>query len=156
MKEICQMCLGPFEYAFRKGQKDLRPPKFCSAACFKNWLTLQHSPLIGSKAATSYLLHSRADRRSHYEILFEDFMIEYAIPYTYEPWAFLLDCGDNTLPYVPDFQIKNGVFIEVKGAIKGSWMFSDRLKVTKFREQFPDHPLVVVDLPFIRLMRRTM
>jgi predicted nuclease of restriction endonuclease-like RecB superfamily len=83
--------------------------------------------------------------RSQYEVRFAKVLDARGIKWKYEPKRF--DLGDCT--YLPDFYLpERGEYWEVKG-----WMDpSSRKRIERFRELFPDTPLIVANQSVIEMM----
>ena len=93
-----------------------------------------------------YSVKLRAYFRSKTEGLFAECMVSrWNLLLQYEPYVYQV--GDST--YSTDFFSRDyGCYIETKGA----WMPSNRSKYRKFRELYPEIPLLVVPWPILETL----
>lgn len=83
--------------------------------------------------------------RSSYEIKYAKYLDEQNIFWEYEPKTF--DLGDET--YTPDFYLPSrDLWVEVKGY----WRKDAKRKFNKFKEQYPELQIVVVDKSYFQLI----
>jgi hypothetical protein len=113
-----------------------------SAATREDWSPLSYPERIQ--------VFKRSDRsfRSQYEAEFSEWLRRNKVPHLFEPYVFTLA---NKSRYVPDFFIYNSVFVEVKGI----WGSEGKKKFISVHEEFYGVPLIVMDLDFIRMLKRT-
>lgn len=86
--------------------------------------------------------------RSRWEVRFAKVLDALGKKWTYEPRRFLLgDCS-----YTPDFYLEeDDAFFEVKG-----WFDpKSKMKVGRFREMYPEHPLVLVNKQVLHQFERS-
>lgn len=142
----CQICGTSFR-ARPLNEKS----RFCSNKCRAKWIKDEgifrgaNSGRFGRPPSHPeiYLYEHKGIElklRSSWELNVAQYLDNQGLDWDYEPERFNL--GDMT--YVPDFRLNDAeCFWEVKG-----W-FSDlaRLKTARFREMYPEHPLVLITLP---------
>jgi|GEM_PF-3098799 len=119
----------------------------CSKECVIEWVLHAKMP----KAAlqnVEYLSRDRGNEeysqkmkmyfRSRYELLVAEELYNFGFRVRYEEIGFQL--RDGLAHYVPDFYILDHCLIEVKG----KWGVGGKKKMRRFRDDFPEVPLLVI------------
>lgn len=140
----CEVCgrivqVPPKEWKYL----DRDGPFVCSKDCVFKWMWTSEMPEVVVDGKDVFIRSrsiSRKDRvyRSDIEKIFDSAAAWRSLFLDYELYGFSV--GDKSLVYIPDFCYTRHCFVEVKGM----WMLGARTKVKKFREKFPEFPILVV------------
>ena len=145
--KICEVCKRPTNVS-SPDWKYIDPvgPYVCSADCAFKWI--KQATMEGTVLKKAVFLHlDRANWewspymrmwfRSNYEKRVAEESRRRGFSVRYEELGFVLSNGNT---YTPDFLLRGHCFVEVKGL----WGVGAKLKLKKFREEYPDIPLLVM------------
>lgn len=152
MIQQCVVCAKDYDAPFR-GWYDRFVPWACSSRCFIRMVreaTVEGLNPKNDPRVVRYHSPYGIDLRSKLEQEFRQWLWERReiLCYDYEPYSFTLS---NKKRYVPDFWLQGRVFVEVKGL----WVGEGKKKFLMMQDEFYGIPLVVIDQPFIAMLKRT-
>lgn len=143
MVKTCLICDSNYKVDYREWYDKL-VPNVCSGPCYSDWLLANIQAHTYGSIQIQGNLYPRnlvnMDKRSSYEVRYEEWLKNNDISFVYELYSFQLG---NKL-YVPDFLVNIATYVEVKGL----WNAGDKTKVKDFLKT--GRHLHIVDEAFLR------
>jgi hypothetical protein len=150
---VCTVCNKFYNSTFR-GWYEIYTPRACSSSCFYRLIKEGYTEFdidLSDPRVKMYSLE-KSDRsfRSTYEERFDTWLDDnqFLKKARFERYYFIFK---GLGAYVPDFLVDKRVFVEVKGI----WTGEAKRKFKRFVEEFPEYPILVADLEFLTLLKRT-